>query len=82
MLTIGRRSSWLQLAIVLAVFMLLMQMGHYGDWLVRVAIWMAVVAASVYIIVRAWRGQGYTTDPTVGLPSGLRRWLIGESKRP
>ena len=79
MLTLGPRSSWIQSAVALAVLALLMQTGY--DWLVRAAIWTAVVAASIYIVVRAFRGQGYTTDPTVGLPSGLRRWLIGESKR-
>jgi hypothetical protein len=79
MLTPGPRSSWIQLAGVLAVLALLMQMG--GDWLVRAAIWTAVIAASIYSVVRAFRGEGHTTDPTVGLPSGLRRWLIGESKR-
>ena len=81
MLTLGPRSSWIQLAAVLAVLALLMQTDH-GDWLVRAAIWTAVIAASIHSIVRAFRAQGHTTDPTVGLPSGLRRWLIGESKRP
>ena len=80
MLTLGSRSSWVQLVVVLGVLALLTQMG--GDWLVRAIIWTAVMAASIYSVVRAFRGQGHTTDPTVGLPSGLRRWLIGESKRP
>ena len=78
MLTLGPRSSWIQLAVVLAVLGVLMETG--SDWLVRAAIWTAVVAASIYIVVRAFRGQGHTTDPTVGLPSGLRRWLLGESE--
>jgi hypothetical protein len=82
MLTLGSRSSWIQLAVVLGVLALLMQMDQYGDWLVRVTIWTAVIAASIYSVVRAFRGQGHTTDPTVGLPPGLRRWLIGESNRP
>jgi hypothetical protein len=82
MLTLGPRSSWIQLAVLLAVLALLLQTNQYGDWLVRTAIWTAVVAASIYSIVRAFRGHGHTTDPTVGLPAGLRRWLIGESKRP
>ena len=82
MLTLGPRSSWIQLAAVLAVLALLMQTDQYGDWLVRAAVWTAVIAASIYSIVRAFRGQGHSTDSTVGLPSGLRRWLIGESKRP
>ena len=80
MLTLGSRSSWIQLAIVLGVLALLMQMGV--DWPLRATIWTAVIAASIYSVVRALRGQGHPTDPTVGLPPGLRRWLIGESKRP
>ena len=80
MLTLGSRSSWIQLVVVLGVLALLKQMG--ADWLVRASIWTAVIAASIYSVVRAFRGQGHTTDSTVGLPPGLRRWLIGESKRP
>jgi hypothetical protein len=80
MLTLGSRSSWVQLVVVLGVLALLTQMG--GDWLVRAIIWTAVMAASIYSVVRAFRGQGHTTDPTVGLPPGLRRWLVGESRRP
>jgi len=63
MLTIGPRSGWLLLAIALAVLALLVQTGH--DWLLRVALWAGIVAAS-----------------TVGLPTGLRRWLLGEPRRP
>ena len=80
MLTLGPRSGWIQLAVVLGVLALLTQVG--GDWLIRATIWTAVVAASIYSVVRAFRGQGHTTDPTVGLPSGLRRWLMGEPKTP
>jgi hypothetical protein len=78
MLTLGPRSSWIHFAVVLAVLALLTQMG--GVWLIRAAIWTAVITSSIYSVVRAVRGQGHTTDPTVGLPSGLRRWLMGESK--
>jgi hypothetical protein len=80
MLTLGPRSSWIQLAVVLAMLALLIQMG--GAWLIRATIWTAVIALSIYSVVRAFRGQGHTTDPTVGLPSGLRRWLMGEPKTP
>ena len=80
MLTLGPRSGWIQLAVVLGVLALLIQVG--GDWLIRATIWTAVVAASIYSVVRAFRGQEHTTDPTVGLPSGLRRWLMGEPKTP
>ena len=76
MLTLGSRSSWIQLAVALAVLALLTQMG--GDWVVRATIWAAVAAASIYSVVRAFRGQAHTIDPTVGLPSGVRRWLMGE----
>ena len=79
MLTVGSRSSWIQLVVVFGVLALLTQMG--ADWLVRAIIWTAVIAASIYSVVRAFRGQEHTTDPTVGLPPVLRRWLIGESKR-
>lgn len=64
MLTLGPRSSWIQLAVGLLVLALLTPMG--GDWLVRgvrAIIWAAVIAASVYSVVRAFRGQGHTTDP-------------------
>jgi hypothetical protein len=80
MLTLGSRSSWIQLAVVLGVLALLTQMG--SDWLIRATIWTAVIVASIYSVVRAFRGHGHTTDPTVGLPPGLRRWLIGEFERP
>jgi hypothetical protein len=80
MLTLGSRSSWIQLAVVLGVLALLTQIGV--DGLVRATIWTAVIAASIYSVVRAFRGQGHTTDPTVGLPPGLRSWLIGESNKP
>ena len=78
MLTLGSRSSWIQLAVVLGVLALLTQTG--GVWLVRATIWTAVIAASIYSVVRAFRGQEHTIDPTVGLPSGLRRWLMGEPR--
>ena len=80
MLTLGSRSSWIQLAVVLALLALLPQAG--GDWLIRATIWAAVIAASIHSVVRAFRGQEHTTDPTVGLPSGLRRWLMGEPRTP
>ncbi len=79
MLILGPRSSWIQFAVALAVLAVLMQTGGYS--LVRAAIWTAVVAASIYSVVRAFRGQEHTTDPTLGLPSGLRSWLIGGPKR-
>ena len=76
MLTLGPRSSWIQLGVVLGVLALLTQIG--GGWIVSATIWTAVAAASLYSVVRAFRGQAHTMDPTVGLPSGLRRWLMGE----
>jgi hypothetical protein len=78
MLTLGSRSNWMQLVLVLGVLALLTQTGT--DWLIRATVWAAVVAASIYSVIRVFRGQAHTTDPTVGLPAGLRRWLIGESQ--
>lgn len=80
MLTFGRRHAWLQLALVIAVLALLLQTDGNGDLLLRMLIGGAVLAASVYAVVRLWRGEPHTTDQTVGLPASIRRWMFGESK--
>ncbi len=80
MLTFGRRHAWLQLALAMAVLALLMQTDRNGDLLLRTLIGVAALAASVYVIVRLFRGEQPTTDQTVGLPASIRRWMFGESK--
>lgn len=82
MLMLGRRHAWFQLALAMAVLALLMATDRNGDVLARAVIGIAALAASMYAVFRLWRGYQHTTDTTIGLPSGLRRWLLGESTKP
>jgi multidrug transporter EmrE-like cation transporter len=77
-MTIGR-SAWLVFAVFLIGFALLLDAGKSGDLLVRAAIWSGVLLATAYATARWWRGEKHSADQTAGLPSGVRRWLIGES---
>ena len=74
MLTLGPRSSWIQSAVALAVLALLMQTGY--DWLVRAAIWTAVVAASIYIVVRAFLSAEYLVAAGIALIGAWFLWQI------
>jgi hypothetical protein len=80
MLTIGTRHAWFQAALVTAVLALLMLTDRNGDILVRALIGTAALAASIYAVVRLWRGKQPTTDQAIGLPSSVRGWMMGERK--
>jgi hypothetical protein len=65
-------------AVFLLVFWLMMQAEKSGDLLMRGIIWGAILMFSGYVLARLWCGRMHSTDYTVGLPPGVRRWLMGD----
>ncbi len=76
-----RLSGALTLVAFLVVFWMLMEAGSSADLVIRALLWSAVGLASVYALVRLFRGQPHITDHTAGLPAAIRRWLVGESRQ-
>jgi hypothetical protein len=73
-----RRSGWFVLAAFFAGLWLLLQAGQAGDWILRTMVWGTIGWASVVALSRMFQGHEHRSDPFAGLPSKLRRWMIGE----
>jgi hypothetical protein len=80
-MTVGR-SGVITFIVFLLVFGLMIQAEKSGDILMRGIIWATILVFSGYALARLWRGRRHSTDYTVGLPQGVRRWLFGESGKP
>ena len=74
------RSGVITFAVFLLVFWLFVRAGQPGDLMWRGMEWAVILLLSGYVLARLWRGRAHSTDYTIGLPRGLRRWLTGESE--